>query len=345
MDILLMAQAGLCREGIVRLLREFATGVEVRVTDELCADWPGERAPGCVIIDGAMLRHDRADVELLRACARATPVVVLLPEATQAVVDQLVATGVSGCVEKSASVELFFGALRLALAGGVYLPRSLVSAGLHDPSARRDGPALPGAPDVAVRLTPRQIEVLALVARGRSNKVIARQLDMAEATVKTHLTTIYKALNVTSRGEASAVAARLESIREAQASKAVNGPVPVARFLANVQSRHFRPGEILFRKGDPGGALFYVEHGTIRLSDLGIELGAGAVLGEIGLFSPDHRRTSTAICKTACELRTVSAAEAIRIYYQEPDFALYMIQLVASRLQATPQTACYSTSQ
>jgi hypothetical protein len=61
----------------------------------------------------------------------------------------------------------------------------------------------------------------------------------------------------------------------------------------------------------------------VRLSDPGIELGEGSVLGEIGLFSPEHCRTSTAICQTECELRTVSAADETRLYYHEPEFAMY----------------------
>ncbi|WNC90827.1 hypothetical protein RI103_05605 [Paraburkholderia sp. FT54] len=72
----------------------------------------------------------------------------------------------------------------------------------------------------------------------------------------------------------------------------------------------------------------------MRLSDPGIELGEGSVLGEIGLFSPEHCRTSTAICQTECELRTVSAADETRLYYQESEFAMYLIQLLAGRLEA-----------
>jgi len=184
------------------------------------------------------------------------------------------------------------------------------------------------------RLTPRQIEVLALLARGRSNKMIARELDCAEATVKTHLTTIFKALNVASRGEASAAAARMERVRETQVARAIDGQVSLGRLLANMESQRFRAGEVLFRKGDASGELFYVEKGTVTLSELGIELGAGSVLGEIGLFSPGHRRTSTAVCKTECEMRTVCAADAIRLYYQEPEFALHLLRLIVGRLQA-----------
>ena len=65
-----------------------------------------------------------------------------------------------------------------------------------------------------------------------------------------------------------------------------------------------------------------------------MDVGAGTVLGEIGLFSPERRRTSTVVCQTDCEMRTVSAADAIRLYYQEPEFALYLIQLIVSRLEA-----------
>jgi CRP-like cAMP-binding protein len=126
----------------------------------------------------------------------------------------------------------------------------------------------------------------------------------------------------------------MERIHEAQANGAINGHVSVGKLLAGMDSRRFRSGEVLFRKGEPSGELFYVERGTVRLSEIGIDMGAGTVLGEIGLFSPEHRRTSTVVCKTDCEMRTVSAGDAIRLYYQEPEFALYLIQLIASRLQA-----------
>ncbi len=330
MKILLTGPAGLFREGVAALLRGFAQDAEVHAADRLPDRWPDERKPDCIVMDGDRLNDVRAQLDAARERVGTTPVIVLLNMATREQVDELIATGVAGCVEKSASAELLFGAIGLVLAGGVSLPRSLLSSErseLRMPSGNV-------APDPNLHLTPRQLEVLALLARGRSNKTIARELDIAEATVKTHLTTIFKALNVSSRGEASAVAARMAKIRETQVDHAISGQLPVARLLARMESQRFRPGEVLFRKGDPSGQMFYVEKGTVRLSELGIELGAGTVLGEIGLFSPEHRRTSTVICKTDCEMRTVSAADAIRLYYQEPEFALYLVQLIASRLQA-----------
>lgn len=336
MYILLTGPAGLFREGVERILRDFSKPSEVRSSDCLTDAWPGDRKPDCVVMDGDCLRQARDELEVARRHTRTTPVVALLTVAERQHVDELVAAGVAGCVEKSASSELLFGALRLALVGGIYLPWSLLAASLSEPSGTADAAiqAVTAMPDVHLHLTPRQIEVLALLARGRSNKMIARQLDIAEATVKTHLTTIYKALNVSSRGQASAVAIRMQKVCDEQINRAMDGRLSVGRLLANMGSQRFRSSEVLFRKGDPSAALYYVVQGTVRLTHVGIELGPGAILGEIGLFSPEHRRTSTAICQTDCELRSVSTADAIRLYYQEPEFAMYLIQLLASRLEA-----------
>ncbi|WP_061159421.1 LuxR C-terminal-related transcriptional regulator [Caballeronia temeraria] len=330
MKILLTGPAGLFREGVAALLRGFAHGAEVQTLDRIADRPEDESKPDCIVVDGDRLRDMREELDAIRDHVPATPVIVLLSMVKREHVDELIAAGVAGCVEKSASAELLFGAVGLVLAGGVSLPRSLLSPERSASPARLESVE----PEPDLHLTPRQIEVLALLARGRSNKMIARELDVAEATVKTHLTTIFKALNVSSRGEASAVAARMAKIRDTQVDHAINGQLPVARLLARMDSQHFRPGEILFRKGEPSGQMFYVEKGTVRLSELGIELGAGTVLGEIGLFSPEHRRTSTVICKTDCDMRTVSAADAIRLYYQDPEFALYLVRLIASRLQA-----------
>jgi DNA-binding NarL/FixJ family response regulator len=339
MVILLTGPPGLFREGVAALLANCRECGEVRVGDSLAAHGPHDprephgpqqRAPDCILMDGDDPGREHIELEAARVHARSTPLVVMLREANHARVGALIAAGVSGCVEKSAESGVLFDALRRALAGGVFLPDSL--------RAVRGNEAVPGFidadPQPQPHLTPRQIEVLALLARGRSNKTIARQLDMAEATVKTHLSAVYRLLNVTSRGEASALAARLESVRDAQVDHAMLGRISVERLLAGAQVRQYRARDVLFRRGDAGGELFYVMRGTVLLSEIGVELGPGDVLGEIGLFSPERRRTATAVCRTGCELRVVGADDAIRLYYQEPEFALYLIRLLAGRLQA-----------
>lgn len=105
--------------------------------------------------------------------------------------------GALGFIPKSAPREVMANALRLVLAGGVYVPpQALASA-----ETRKAKPVRPLSP-ADVGLTERQIEVLSLMMRGKSNKAISRRLDMAEPTVKHHVTAILRALNATNRTEA-----------------------------------------------------------------------------------------------------------------------------------------------
>jgi DNA-binding NarL/FixJ family response regulator len=117
--------------------------------------------------------------------------------------------GAIGCIPKTSSQQVILSAVRLILSGGVYVPRELLTPdGLQDAMS---GPvAGPGESwerseriSAARRgLTRRQTEVLALIAQGKPNKLICRQLRLAEGTVKTHVTAILRALNVSSRTQA-----------------------------------------------------------------------------------------------------------------------------------------------
>jgi len=106
--------------------------------------------------------------------------------------------GALGFIPKSASREVMANALRLIFSGGVYIPPEAL--------ARGDAPGQVGAgrrvSPADLGLTERQMEVLALMMQGKSNKAISRILDTAEPTVKHHVTAILKALKVTNRTEA-----------------------------------------------------------------------------------------------------------------------------------------------
>src|SRR5260370_10486685 len=107
--------------------------------------------------------------------------------------------GALGFIPKSAPREVMANALRLVFAGGVYIPPEALARAEATPvqaaPGRRVSPAELG-------LTERQMEVLALMMQGKSNKSISRMLDTAEPTVKHHVTAILKALKVTNRTEA-----------------------------------------------------------------------------------------------------------------------------------------------
>ena len=181
-------------------------------------------------------------------------------------------------------------------------------------------------------LTPREIEVLALVTHGESNKKIARQLDIAEGTVKTHLTAIFRKLNVHTRTQASQAAAHMLKVTDEQVNLALEGQLSIRRRLPQESARSFPVSTVLFRKGDLADALYYIVQGTVQLEELKIERGPGELIGEMGLFSPERRRGATARCKTPCVLLKIPAKDAMRICLQDPTFAIYVAQLVMRRL-------------
>ena len=137
------------------------------------------------------------------------PVVVLSAATDQQTVLAAIGAGAAGFIPKSSSNEVMLNALRLVLAGGRYLPTEVLahSAG-GDVSARRARQATALSLET-LGLSARQAEVLKLIARGASNKVICRELGLAERTVKAHVTAVFRALKVTSRTQAAIEASKL----------------------------------------------------------------------------------------------------------------------------------------
>ncbi len=137
-----------------------------------------------------------------------TPIVVVSEPAPAARVREAIDEGARGYIPKDTSRQVLASALRLVLAGGVYVPPSVLYG---DPAAEvkvagaKDFAAVPTFP----RLTPRQREVLELLAQGQSNKRISRALGMAEGTVRIHVTAILKAFGVANRTEAAIAVERL----------------------------------------------------------------------------------------------------------------------------------------
>ena len=119
--------------------------------------------------------------------------------------------GAVGFIPKTGQRAVMMSALQLVFAGGIYIPPEIlvreeapetpVSA-----TATRLGLQFHAAP-TDVGLTERQVDVLALMMQGKGNKAICRVLDIAEPTVKNHITAIFKAVKVTNRTEA-VIAAR-----------------------------------------------------------------------------------------------------------------------------------------
>lgn len=91
-------------------------------------------------------------------------------------------------------------------------------------------------------------------------------------------------------------------------------------------------GTVLFNLGDDADSMYYIESGRFRLLEAGIELGAGELVGELGLLSPGNVRTQTLQCVGEGELLRISYLDFKQLYYQNPKFGFYFLRLVSERL-------------
>lgn len=139
----------------------------------------------------------RGAFDAVKKVAGETPVVILSGQEPSPEVLDLIRAGARGFVSKRAKRDELLAVLRFVLDGGTHVPPSLVG--------------LRSADDEESQLTPRQREVLVLLARGQSNKDIANTLNISEATVRVHVSSVMRILNVENRTQAatSALARRL----------------------------------------------------------------------------------------------------------------------------------------
>jgi DNA-binding NarL/FixJ family response regulator len=157
-----------------------------------------------VIIGAATAEHvDLAQLEAIREALPAAPAVVIAENGNPHRARQILNAGARGFLPTSLSLKVLVGALDLVLAGGVYVPSSLLESTpqSHGTWDAEDRPVEPWS-----ELTRRQRDVLALISQGKSNKLIADALSMSESTVKAHVKQIIKRLHVSNRTQAALLA-------------------------------------------------------------------------------------------------------------------------------------------
>jgi len=219
--ILVVDDHALFREGLLLLLARLDQPVEVDdvgTCEEALELVEGKGAPDLALVDLKLPGMSGFEgLQQLRAMRPDLPVVVLSSDDDPSTVLRALDLGAMGFIPKSTRVEEMLAALKLVLAKGIYLPASVLlskegRAAL--PTTRRQSTATPvpkagsATRPADLGLTTRQAEVLYLILQGKSGKSIARELDLAPATVKSH-TGVLRALNVTTRTQAIVAASRL----------------------------------------------------------------------------------------------------------------------------------------
>ena len=96
--------------------------------------------------------------------------------------------------------------------------------------------------------------------------------------------------------------------------------------------RKYRKGDKLFSKGDAANEMFLTINGRFVVTEFGIELPPGSLMGELGFLTPNNRRTATIECIEAADVLTIEYDKLLEIYFQNPEFGYYFLILTSQRL-------------
>lgn len=215
LKVLIADDHHLVREGLKLTLRQFEPSIDILEAQTL------EQATGMflsnpgidlVLLDLSMPgTRDLSAVDEFAARCPSARIVVVSASYDMKTVRAAVQKGALGFIPKLSGRETLIGALRFILEGGIYVPPEALTEEAWEegsPPAQAPAPA-PRRTPADAGLTPRQIDVLRLLVKGLSNKLICRELNLAMGTVKSHVAAILLALDVNSRAEAIAAAGRL----------------------------------------------------------------------------------------------------------------------------------------
>lgn len=125
----------------------------------------------------------------------------------------------------------------------------------------------------------------------------------------------------------------IEILRLTKQIEQATSKSPVSEWLLPQMHLHkHKAGHVLIREGDEADEIYYVASGRLRLQGLDATIGPGELIGEIGLFSPQRKRTQTIVCETDCELYQMTDEQIYRLYYQNPKLGFFFMRLIVERL-------------
>jgi CRP-like cAMP-binding protein len=113
---------------------------------------------------------------------------------------------------------------------------------------------------------------------------------------------------------------------------AIERDMNVDWLLRYMRPKRYKANDLMMERGEYATEAFYVVSGEVEIVEINQTCGAGALLGEIGLFTPNGRRTMTVRCKTDVQAATIGYDQVKELYFQNPQFGFRLLHLIVARL-------------
>lgn len=216
LEVLIADDHPLFREALANVVAQIGTDhrcLEACSLDETISLARSTPSLDLILLDLKMPGMDGfAGLRLLRKETPGIPIAVISAYSHRTTVLKAMECGAVAFITKTSPRQLMIEALRQVLAGAVYLPYEVI----RDIGSEALGPqeAAVGSAEIMTTLTRKQLQVFQRLAKGESNKEIARALSLAEPTVKAHVSAILRKLNVRSRTHAMIAAGDLSRSTE-----------------------------------------------------------------------------------------------------------------------------------
>jgi CRP-like cAMP-binding protein/uncharacterized protein (DUF697 family) len=117
-----------------------------------------------------------------------------------------------------------------------------------------------------------------------------------------------------------------------KAQNAVEGDTSMEWLKPFMTQRKYRQGDVLFNKDDPANEMFLTVTGKFLVTEIGVELPPGRLMGELGFLTPNNRRTATVKCTESGQVLSITYEKLLELYFQNPQFGYYFLVLTSQRL-------------
>jgi CRP-like cAMP-binding protein len=113
---------------------------------------------------------------------------------------------------------------------------------------------------------------------------------------------------------------------------AAQGDLSIDWLKPFMDTRNYKNGDVLFRKGQKADEMFLITTGKFLVKEIGVELVAGRLMGELGFVTPNNKRTQTVECIEDGAVMTITYDRLLEVYFDNPDFGYFFLRLSSDRL-------------